>query len=187
MPTLGAEIGVVPRLSFYVDTSVVFWGQPLKGNSPVSVEAGPRILLTDPRSRELLLTIEPAYGLNFTGNSTLLINVAFAWQTGILRLAASAIISHTFQSDADPADVQASAGASVSLPFGLLAGLEGVVTDLEEVGSPEAEGGASAFVGPTIGWGFGWEHRLQIVAGPAYGFGPNYSGFLGRASASAQF
>jgi hypothetical protein len=94
-------------------------------------------------------------------------------------------VSHTFQSDADAVDVFATAGASVRLPVGFRVGVEGVFSDLEELANPEAEGGASAFAGPTVGWE--WNHRFQIVAGPAYGAGPNYTGLLGRVAASAQF
>jgi hypothetical protein len=185
IPTTGAEIGILRRLSFAVDAGFVFW-KPGSGNgSPVTVEAGPRILLTSPESRSLFFTLAPAYGLDFYGHSEILLNAAFAWTRGILRLAASATISHTFQDDADPLDVQASLGASVGLPLGFRVGLEGVVTDLEEIAGSEAEGGASAFAGPTLGWS--WGHLFQIVAGPAYGFGPSYSGFLARAAASAQF
>jgi hypothetical protein len=185
IPTTGAEIGILRRVSFAVDTGFVFW-KPGSGNgSPVTVEAGPRILLTSPESQNVFLTLAPTYGLDFYGHSEILLSAAFAWTSGIFRLAASALVSHTFQSDADPLDVQASLGATVGLPLGFRVGLEGVVTDLEEIAGAEAEGGSSAFAGPTLGWS--WKHVFQIVAGPAYGFGPNYSGFLARAAASAQF
>jgi hypothetical protein len=185
MPTVGAEVGILSRLSFYAEATGSVWAPGTRNVSPLSVEAGPRILLTDPRSRSFFLTLIPAYSLDFYGNSTFVLTAAFAWSYRILRVAASATASHTFQPGADPADLQATAGASVQLPLGFLAGVEGVVTDLEEIGTPGAEGGSSVFAGPTLGWG--WLHRFQIVAGPAYGFGPNYTGLLVRAAASAQF
>jgi hypothetical protein len=185
IPTLGAELGVLPRLSFYVDTGAVFWSAGTRYVSPVTLQAGGRILLTNPHNASFLLTLQPSYGLDFYGNNTALLNVAFAWNTELVRVAASGTVSHTFQSDADPVDVEASLGAALTIPLGFRVGLEGVVTDLEEIADAEAEGGSSAYAGPTVGWE--WEHRFQIVAGPAYGVGPNYSGFMGRVAASAQF
>jgi hypothetical protein len=190
MPAVGVEVGVVSRLSLYVDSAFTVWPQGTKGVSPFSVEAGPRILLTDPHSREFFVTLVPAWALDFWGNSALQLTAAFAWNYRILRVAASATASHTFQTGADPADVQATIGASVRLPLGFLVGLEGVVTDLEEIATPADEGGPSAFAGPTLGWS--WEHRFQVVAGPAYGRAPSYTGdartgLLARLAASAQF
>jgi hypothetical protein len=77
-------------------------------------------------------------------------------------------------------------GAVIKLPLGFLVGVEGVVTDLEEIATAGAEGGSSAYAGPTVGWE--WNHRFQVAFGPAYGGGPNYyEGFIYRGTASARF
>jgi hypothetical protein len=185
-PTVGAEVGIFSRLSLYVDAGYLFWQAGATNVSPVTLDAGAHILLTNPTSQNLRLALKTSYGLDFFGNSTLLINAAFAWDYSILRVIASGTASHTFQDGSDPVDVEASVGASVKVPAGFRVGVEGVVTDLEEVASEGAEGGSSAFAGPTLGWE--WSHRFQVVAGPAYGGGPNYyQGFLFRAAASANF
>ncbi len=185
LPTAGVEVGLLDRLSFFVDTGYVFWSSGTTNVSPVTLDVGAHILLTNPTSKEFHLALKASYGLDFYGNSTLLMNAALAWNSGILRVVASGLASHTFQSDADSVDVTATVGASVKLPLGFLVGAEGVVTDLEEIANPEAEGGASAFAGPTVGWE--WNHFFQVVAGPGFGGGPNYSGTLFRLAASAQF
>lgn len=185
IPTAGVEVGALSRLSFYLDTGVVFWNNA-PNTSPVTLDTGARILLTSPTSEHVHLVLQPSYGLDYFGNSTLLLTATFAYNYGILRVIASATGSHTFQDGSDPVDVEASVGASVKLPLGFLVGLEGVVTDLEEIASAGAEGGSSAYAGPTVGWE--WSHRLQVVLGPAYGGGPNYyQGFIYKAAVAAHF
>jgi hypothetical protein len=185
IPTAGVEVGALSRLSAYLDTGIVFWaGAP--NTSPVTLDTGVRILLTSPTSQHFHLVLQPSYGLDYLGNSTALLNATFAYNYGILRTIVSATASHTFQSGADPVDVEATAGAVVKLPYGFLVGAEAVVTDLEEIASAEDEGGSSAYAGPTVGWE--WNHRFQITFGPAYGGGPNYyQGFVFRGAASAHF
>ena len=190
IPTAGVEVGAVSRLSFYLDTGFVFWAGAAN-TSPVTLDTGVRILLTSPTSEHFHLILQPSYGLDYNGNSTALINATFAYNYGILRTIVSATASHTFQSDADPIDVEATVGAVVKVALSpsagnLLFGVEGVVTDLEEIASAEDEGGSSAYAGPTVGWE--WNHRFQIAFGPAYGGGPNYyQGFVFRGAASAHF
>jgi len=185
-PTVGAEIGILSRVSVYADAGYIYWQPGATDVSPVTLDAGAHILLTNPSSRQLRLALKVSYGRDFFGNSTAQLNAAFSWDHELVRVIAAGTVSHTFQSGADSADVEGTVGALWKLPLGFLVGVEGVVTDLEEIADAGAEGGSSAFAGPTVGWE--WKHRFQTVAGLAYGAGPNYyHGLLFRAAASAQF
>jgi hypothetical protein len=187
IPTLGAEVGLLSRLSVYADGGVAFAAPGASLPSPVTLEAGAHVLLTDPASRNLRFAIQASYGFDFTGASSLKFNATLAWNYRILRVIASVTGSHTFQPDADPIDLAASLGASVQLPAGFRAGAEFVATDMEEIADPGAEGGPAAFAGPTAGWE--WKDRLQLVAGPAIGVGPGTrnAALFGRAAATVRF
>jgi hypothetical protein len=82
---------------------------------------------------------------------------------------ASFMGSHTLQTGSDPVDLQATLGATYGLPLGFKIGAEAVISDLEEIVTPGAEGGSSAFAGPSVGWQ--WD-RIQVVCGPAFGVTP---------------
>jgi hypothetical protein len=184
VPTLGVEYGLLSRLSLYAEGGVAFVqaGNPGQLSSPVIFEGGAHILLTDPSSRTWRVSLRPEYFYDFDGSSTLSLTATGAWYYRKVRVVASFQASHTFQTDADGVDLQATLGALYELPYGFRVGLEGVVSDLEEIVTPAAEGGSSAFAGPTVGWEYG---RFQIVAGPAFGVTPGaiYDSFLVRAAA----
>jgi|HubBroStandDraft_1064217.scaffolds.fasta_scaffold00577_15 hypothetical protein len=182
-PTLGGEVGVLSRLSFYAEGGavVIQSGNPGKLSSPFIVDTGAHILLTDPTSRMWRLSLRPSYSYDVTGASTGNLTATLAWDYKWFRAITSFMASHTFQAGADPVDLQATLGVTYALPMGFRVGLEGVVSDLEEIASPGAEGGSSAFAGPTAGWE--WD-RIQIVVGPAFGVTPGalYDSFLFRAA-----
>jgi hypothetical protein len=184
VPTLGAEVGILPRLSLYAEGGAAFVqaGNPGQLSSPFIFEGGAHVLLTDPSSRMWQVSLRPSYGYDFTGASTLNFMATGGVRYGGFRAVASLLGSHTFQTGSDPVDIQATVGATYALPYGFRVGLEGVVADLEEIVTPGAEGGSSAFAGPTLGWELG---RFQIVAGPAFGVTPGaiYDAFLFRAAA----
>jgi len=187
VPTLGAEVGLVSRLSLYAEGGMAFVQATNPGqiSSPVIFEGGAHILLTDPASRMWQVSLRPSYSYDFDGSSTLNFTVTGGWQYAGFRVVASAMGSHTFADSSDPVDIQATVGATYALPYGFRVGLEGVVADLEEIAQAGAEGGTSAFAGPTVGWE--WQ-RFQIVAGPAFGVTPGaiYDAFLFRAAASVR-
>jgi hypothetical protein len=184
VPTLGAELALLPRLSVYAEGGAAFVqaGNPGQIHSPFLFEAGAHILLTNPTSQTWQLSLRPSYGYDFTGTSFFTLVATGGFSAGGFRVVASLQGSHTFESEADPLDVQATAGATYALPYGLRAGIEGVVADLEEIADRGAEGGVSAFAGPTLGWELG---RFQVVAGPAFGVTPGalHDAFLFRAAA----
>jgi hypothetical protein len=182
-PTLGAEVGLLPRLSVYAEGGavVIQSGNPGQLASPFILDAGVHVLLTDPTSRMWRLSLRPSYGYDVTAASTLNLTATLGWYYENIRIVSSFEGSHTFQAGSDPIDLQATLGASYALPLGFRVGLEGVVSDLEEIVTPGAEGGSSAFAGPTAGWE---NDRLQVVAGPAFGITPGaiYDSFLFRAA-----
>jgi hypothetical protein len=182
-PTLGAEVGLLPRLSLYAEGGavVIQSGNPGQLSSPFILDTGVHVLLTEPTSRMWRLSLRPSYSYDVTAASTLNLTATLGWYYENVRILSSLQGSHTFQADADAIDLQATVGATYALPLGFRVGLEGVVSDLEEIFTPGAEGGSSAFAGPTAGWE---NDRLQVVAGPAFGITPGaiYDSFLFRAA-----
>jgi hypothetical protein len=180
-PTLGGEVGLLPRLSLYAEGGVVLIesGNPGGLASPFLLDTGAHILLTDPESRMWRVSLRPSYSYDVTGASTGNLTATVGWYYRGFRVVSSVMGSHTFQTGSDPIDIQATLGATYALPLGFRVGVEGVVADLEEIATPGAEGGASAFGGPTAGWAWG---RVQLVAGPAFGITPGaiYDSFLFR-------
>jgi len=184
VPTLGAEVGLVPRLALYAEGGVAFVQAQNPGqiSSPVIFEGGVHILLTDPASHMWQVSLRPSYSYDFDGSSTFNFTVTGGWRYAGFRVVASLMGSHTFEDGSDPVDLQGTLGATYALPLGFRVGVEGVVADLEELVQAGAEGGSSAFAGPTAGWE--WK-RFQIVVGPAFGVTPGaiHDAFLFRAAA----
>lgn len=182
-PTLGAEVGLLSRLSVYADGGavVIQSGNPGQLASPFILDTGFHVLLTDPTSRMWRLSLRPSYSYDVTAASTLNLTATLGWYYENVRIVSSFQGSHTLQPGADAIDLQTTLGASYSLPLGFRVGVEGVVSDLEEIVTPGAEGGSSAFAGPTAGWE---GERFQVVAGPAFGVTPGAlnDAFLFRAA-----
>jgi hypothetical protein len=171
-PTLGVEVGILSRLSLYAEGGYVFIqdGNPAGLASPFLADMGAHILLTDPGSRMWRLSLRPSVNYDVDGSWTGNLAATLGWYYRQVRVVASYMGSHTFQDGSDPVDMQATLGATYALPYGFRVGVEGVATDLEELFQAGAEGGASAFAGPTVGWEWG---RVQLVAGPAWGVTPS--------------
>jgi hypothetical protein len=163
-PTLGAEVGVIPRLSLYAEGGALFiqTGNPGQLASPLMMEAGAHFLISRPGSTTWQLSVRPSWSYDFTASSTANFTATLGYQYAAFRAVSSVMASHTFQTGADPYDLQATLGATYGLPLGFRIGVEGVMEDIEEITNRGAEGGSSGFVGPTAGWE--WD-RLQLVAG----------------------
>jgi hypothetical protein len=185
-PTLGGEVGLLPRLSVYAEGGavVIQSGNPGGLASPFLLDTGIHILLTNPNSRMWRLSVRPSYSYDVTGASTGNFTATLGFYYQNVRVITSFMGSHTFQAGSDPVDLQATIGATYGLPYGFRVGVEGVVADLEEIVTPGDEGGSSAFAGPTVGWEWG---RVQLVAGPSFGVTPgafDNDSWLFRAAAS---
>jgi len=103
-----------------------------------------------------------------------------------VRLAATVHVEHVFAEGRDPLDLMVQAGASVRVVGGFRLGAEYVGQDLEEAGSPEAEGGIRHFLGPTASVQL-VRDRLSIVAGPSFGLSHRSPEVIGRAAAAFGF
>jgi hypothetical protein len=183
VPQFGAELGLLSRLSVYAEAGIVDIQKSSSCNaqnqsclqSPLILDTGVQVLLTNPTSRMWRVTVRPSYSYDVTEASTLNFTVTAGfylapgsrWKD--LRVVASFMGSHTLQTGSDPVDLQATLGATYGLPLGFKIGAEAVISDLEEIVTPGAEGGSSAFAGPSVGWQ--WD-RIQVVCGPAFGVTP---------------
>jgi hypothetical protein len=187
VPTIGAEVGILSHLSVFLDEGTAFSSADSSLPSPVTVEIGAHILLTDPTSRHFHLALKASYSRDFQAASAANLDAALAYNTGILRVVASLTGSHTFAPGADALDFGGTLGATVGLPLGFRVGLEAVAVDLEEATDEQAEGGPAAFAGPTVGWA--WGDRVQLVGGPAFGISPGNinASVLFRVAADVQF
>jgi len=185
VPTIGTEIGLLPRLSLLAETA--FEPSPADPGSPVSVAVGLHVLVTDPTSRAFRIALQLGYGRDLLGASTTRLAATFAWRREILEIAAALVATHTFRDAADALDLGATLAANLRLPAGFRVGVELVTADLEELTDPGDEGGAAAFAGPTVGWQRG--QRFELVAGPAFGVGPGTQGTiaLARVAATVRF
>lgn len=178
-PTVGAEVGLLPRLSLFAEGGAVFiqTGNPGGLAQPFLAEGGAHILITAPGSRTWQLAVRPSYSVDFNDQSTVNLAGTLGWRYGNFKAVSSFMASHTFRNEhsdpddpPDAVDLQATLGATYGLPWGFRLGVEGVWEDIEETGKRGAEGGTSGFVGPTAGWG--WD-RLQLVAGLGFILNPN--------------
>jgi hypothetical protein len=185
LPTLSAEAGVLPRLSLYAEGELAYEAQGSSTGTNVGLEVGAHILLTDPRSQNVRVALQASYGLDFSGASRIGLNATAAWDIQRLRIAGSITGAHSFAEDADAIDLSGVFGVSYLLPFDFRLGGELIGQDLEEAWNPQAEAGASAFAGPTLGWEL--LHRFEIVLGPMFGLTTGASQVVARGAASVLF
>lgn len=106
----------------------------------------------------------------------------FAHDVGRFRLGTTLHGEHVFVAGRDGVDVMLMAGSSYELMGPLRVGVEYVAQDLEGAfDDDEFEQGARHFVGPTGALDL-LEHRLSIVAGPAFGLTSLSPSLVGRIS-----
>jgi hypothetical protein len=185
IPTFSAEVGLLSRLSLFVGGEVVFNAAGQTTQTNFGFEAGAHILLTDPRSQDIRIALQAAAGSDLSGQFNMQLNVAAVWDIQRLRLGASLSGAHDFVEDADALDVNGVLAVSYLLPFDLRLGVESIAQDMEEIFNAEAEGGATVYVGPTLGWELA--HRFEIVVGPMFGCTTGSSQVLARGAASILF
>jgi hypothetical protein len=183
LPTLSAEVGVLPWLSLYVEGEMALEATP-SGSTTAGIEAGAHVRLTAPGS-PVRVALQGSFGRDLSGANKVLLDATVAGDLQALRLALALTVAHDFEEDADAVDVTMVAAASYQLPAHFRLGGELVAQDLEEVANPEAEHGATAFAGPTLSWEL--VQRLQIVAGPMFGLTTGSPAVLARAVASVLF
>jgi hypothetical protein len=185
LPTASAEVGVLSRLSLYAEGEFAFDSGSTTPPSNFGVEVGAHILLTDPQSRTVRLAMQAGLGRDLSAATKLLVNATLAWDVERLRLAASLTGFHDFGVGTDHVDLNGAVAASYLLPGNFRIGGELVAQDLEELGAARAEGGTSAFAGPSLGWEL--LRRFEIVVGPAFGLTVGSPRALVRGAASFLF
>jgi len=185
LPTISLEAGVLAWLSLYAEGEFAFDSASGAPQNNAGFEAGAHVLLTNPSSRAVRVALQAGIGRDLSSATRVLLNATASWDIQRLRLAASLQGAHDFHGAADNIDVTAVAAASYQLPFNFRVGGELVGQDLEEIGSPQAEGGASAFAGPTLGWELA--QRFQVVVGPTFGLTQSAPQVVARGSASFLF
>lgn len=163
--TIGLQAGVVPRLTLY-GTALV--AQPI-GHSDVgsvAVQAGARVLFTDPRAQHLRVMGEVAFLREFGADLGVVAQLTGSYDVGRVRLATTVHAEHLFARGRDPIDLYAVVGASVKLHRIVRVGAEYVVQDLEEAGDDHAEGGVRHYIGPDVALAL-FRNHLLVTAGSA--------------------
>jgi hypothetical protein len=197
LTALGAEVGVVPRVSLEAVGQVQLGGEG-PGVNPGAI-AGARFQLSPPSWRNVHLMTSAGY-LRETwstpsphsaaaaagGGDGAWASFAVAFDLPRLRLGLTTLGEHVFARGRDGVDVMVQAGVSYRVVNWFRAGLEWVGQDLEETFADQAEGGARHFIGPTAALQL-LDERLTIVAGPSVGLSNGSPNVLGRLAASYGF
>ncbi len=151
-----------------------------------ALQAGFRVLVTDPSSQGFRLALSAAYDRDFRSTNGAFARVTASYDVGRLRLASMVHTEKMFSADRDQIDLYAVAGTSYRVLDSLRVGAEYVAQDIEGAWEAhETEGGIRHFVGADLAWSF--EQRLLLTAGPAFGLGSRSPRLLGRASLAYLF
>jgi len=203
LTSFGAEVGVLPRVSFEALGQVQLRGDG-PGVNPGAI-AGARLQLAPPSWHNVRLTASAGYlretssapagadALRPPATSSAPAGADGAWASFALavdlqrlRLGLTTLGEHVFAAGRDGVDVMVQAGASYGLTTWLRAGAEWVGQDLEESFAGGAERGARHFVGPTAAVQL-LQERLTIVAGPSLGLSKGAPNLLGRLAVAYGF
>lgn len=207
MLSLGAEVGILPRISVMAMGQMGFGGE---GPSPnAGAIAGVRVQVLPDSMKNTHLVLSGGYlheawaapvqndsggagggdGDNpgagnwipaqAHGDDGAWVQAAFAQDIQRLRLGSTVHAEHVFATGRDTVDVMVQLGASYRIVGAFRAGVEYVGQDLEEAFSPEAEAGARHFIGPTASIQL-LDDRLTIVGGPSVGLSQFSPAFVGR-------
>jgi hypothetical protein len=177
--SVGAEVAVAARLSLAANGFIA--SQANDGTaSQVAVQAGARVLLTDPRARQVRLTLAAGALRDFRPDWGGYAELSGSTDLGALRFAATAHAEKMFGPSRDAIDLYGVLGASLRVLPGFRLGVEYVAQDIEEAFGTGDEGGPRQFVGPNAS--FNLDPRWVLSGGPALGIGPSSPPLLARAS-----
>jgi hypothetical protein len=193
LAALGAEVGVLPRVSFEALGQMQLGGEGARV-SPGAL-AGLRFALLPPSWTNFHLVASVGYlretsstakadaggdsAQNSAGDNGAWASLALAVDIQRLRLGLTTLGEHVFAPRRDSVDVMVQAGASYRVVPWFRVGVEWVGQDLEETFGDAAEGGARHFVGPTAALQLLGD-RLTIVGGPSMGLSSRSPGVMGR-------
>jgi hypothetical protein len=201
---LGAELGILPRVSLMGVAQIGLGGPDSVPTPSAGGMAGVRVQLLPPSSAHLHLVVSGGYLReawqgpiydddnntwkpgNPNGDNGAWVQGAISGDIGRLRMAGTLHMEHIFADGRDPLDVMVEAGATYELLWHFRAGVEYVGQDLEETFSPGAEGGPRHLIGPIASLQL-LEDRLTMVAGPSIGLTSRSPDFIGRVAASYSF
>ncbi len=204
MLQMGAEVGVLPRVSVMALAQVGLGGSELAPAGALGAVAGLRVQLLPLEWRNLHLVASggylrqawqgPAYDDatdtwhpgSSSGANGAWGQLAISGDVGRLRLAGTVHGEHVFATYRDGVDMMVQAGASYRVAGPFRAGVEYVGQDVEETFSAAAEGGARHLVGPIASLQL-LDSRLSIVSGPAVGLTSTSPTFVYRLAASYGF
>jgi len=180
----GAEVGIIRYASVHAEGLLA--GQAGTG-SPMAAGAmaGATVFPLGGRG-PVDVAISAGYLRELAGSNGVWFRGAVAGNIGRVRLSATALGEHVFESGRDGVDVLLTAGASVRATDWLRIGTEYVVQDLEGAWDPEeADGGIRHFIGANAAMVLG--RRVQLALGPALGLSENAPRVLGRLTAAYAF
>jgi hypothetical protein len=194
LASLGAEVGVVPRVSLEALGQMQLGGEGA-GVSPGAI-ASARFELSPPSWRTVHVMasggylretwstpspggLEGATAKGSGGANGTWASLALAFDLERVRLGLTTLGEHVFAPGRDGVDIMMEAGVSYRLASWFRAGAEWVGQDLEETFGDGAEGGARHFIGPTAALQL-LQDRLTIVAGPSVGLSAGSPKVLGR-------
>ncbi len=195
LASLGAEVGVLPRVSLEALGQVQLGGEG-PGVNPGAI-AGARFQLSPPSWRTVHVLASGGYlretwsapgpgtevngapGKGSGGADGAWASFAVALDLERFRLGLTTLGEHVFAPGRDGVDIMVQAGVSYRVVSWFRAGVEWVGQDLEETFGDGAEGGARQFAGPTAALQL-LQDRLTIVAGPAVGLSSGSPNVLGR-------
>jgi hypothetical protein len=202
LATLGAEVGVLPRVSLEALGQVQLGGEG-PGVSPGAIAAA-RFELSPPSWRTVHVMASGGYlretwsapspdgnthalpAKDFGGADGAWASFAVAVDLQRVRLGLTTLGEHVFAPGRDGVDIMVQAGVSYRVVGCFRAGVEWVGQDLEETFDDGAEGGARQFVGPTAALQL-LQDRLTLVAGPSVGLSNRSPNVLGRLAVAYGF
>jgi hypothetical protein len=204
MVSVGAEAGILPHVAIVALGQIGFGGAEGTASPDAGVVAGLRFQLLPSSWEHVHLVASGGYLREASvgpvhdedtdtwtapvagGAHGAFGQVAFAAETGRLRMAATVHGEHVFSPGRDGVDVMVQLGASMRVVDRFRLGVEYVGQDLEESFRGEAEGGARHFLGPTASMQFLLD-RLSVVAGPSFGLSDLSPQLLGRLAVAYAF
>lgn len=182
---LGAELGVLPRLSL---SGVARLAPPRDGERSGSAagQGALRLAITDPDARSFRLIAGAGYARDFGAVSAPFIDLTATVDIQRVRIASHVRGEKALDTGRDAVDLVAASGISVRTLDVLRVGAEYVGQDFEDAWEPEeAEGGVRHFAGLTVA--VAPSERVSIVGGPALGLSEASPRLVGRVALSALF
>jgi hypothetical protein len=207
MLALGAEYGILPRLSGTATAQIGLGGSDSVPSPNVGALVGFRVQLLPSSFQHFHIALSGGYlreawqgPIHVDGGDTgdtwkpgspngdngAYLQAAISGDIGDLRLAGTVHGEHVFVDGRDPVDVMVQVGASYAVYRTFRLGFEYVGQDLEETFNQGAEGGARHMLGPIASLQL-WDNRFTVVGGPAFGLTAQSPDVIGRLAASYAF